>query len=170
MLSVITILPFYVYFGTKNNPQEFFYICAPTYIAEKSVILFGFFLVFSSITFSCYVAIGYLLWRRANNMASNLERKTCLVFFTSMFSYYVLYMPGIIVNYLQAEDLAINVSNVIVHANFFINPILYCFHPSYNQAYRKVFGFNVVNKSEPNIQIVYLTRWVAFHCKFLQCN
>ena len=94
-----------------------------TYIAEKSVILFGFFLVFlvfSSITFSCYVAIGYLLWRRANNMASNLERKTCLVFFTSVFSYYVLYMPGIIVNYLQAEDLAINVSNVIVHANFLL--------------------------------------------------
>ena len=153
---VLIGLPFIMYsLGTdrEDNISNFKWSCSQSDALNSqeeffTVMVILFFLA-SSITFICYIAIGCLLCYRSRvGISSNtnpgvlLEKRTCVVLCASMLSYYVLYLPVLITHNLDAGETQRFVAIIILHINFFVNPIIYTFHPGFNIAYRKMLGFS----------------------------
>ena len=138
-------------------------ICSPALSYQPEFFSYAIvypFLGVSLVPFSCYTSMAVLLWKRnlkgiRINRVSLLERKTCLILFVSMFLYYVLYVPGILVNHLQTDMLIAKTLDSVVYINFFINPVVYWFHPCNNKAFKKIFiSRNANNVRQPNLSII----------------
>ena len=145
-IIVLTCLLFHQLLGTFGTNQLKMFICSPALSFPPEFfryVIFYPFLVVSLVPFLCYISVAVLLWKRNSkemrtNRVSLLERKTCLILFISMFLYCVFYIPVLLANQFQAETLTVKILDTLVHVNFFINPIVYWFHPSYNKACKKV--------------------------------
>ena len=138
-IPVILGLPFALYFGeNKDKPLHLLWICSPGYVLELNRYFFGAviipFILCSMLIFFCYSMVGIYLCRRqtskiceqADKSLGVLQsRKTTLILCASTISFYVLYIPAVIVHFVDVEKVVLNLITCLLHISFLINPFLY---------------------------------------------
>ena len=154
--------PIHFIFAMTKEPLDYsLEFCAFTiYYAADNLIYACVIPSFICSIISCisYISIGCLLRRKAKqnlrmNNVTKFEIKTCAVLCILMITYYILYMPSSFADYFKPGSLMAHIAQMVMYVNFFINPIIYWFHPSFNKEYRKIFGSRNVGRQQSDVHL-----------------